>query len=732
VREAEMKAMFPRHGYGWSTTIGEVEHLKNPAYADMEAFFRRYYTPRNMAIVLSGDVDESVLPILEKELAGFQRPAGDLPPPGEPAKLTDRTQVDVIVPTNEGVILSWPMVQATHPDRLAIEVMDRLLLDGAAGILQNELLLPQRVATAGSSPTFLRDAGFFELYGDALAGQSLIELEQLLLYPVGKLQRGEFSDADVTAAILSADLEQQRTLESNAGRLQMMERAFLDGEDWHDVVSRLQRMRQVTKADIVRVARRYLTDDHLVIRKVKGTAITPKITKPGITAVKVDPTRRSPFAKEILDLPATPIEPAAIVAGRDYQRTTTPAGPLITVANPRNGLFSVRYDFDVGRTDDRLVCLALEVMRKGGAGERSAEQLANDLYQLGVSIATSCSRSETSLWVSGVDRNLEPAMALIRTWLARPVFDDATVKARVAVVKTERANALANPQVIAAAQQDYARYGQDTEFLVVPTNQQLDRVTAAQLKATLARFLHWKHRTAYFGPRAPAELAAAIALGDGKQATTPRRPLKLRAPNTALVTDQPTAQTHLWLTWPRAATTDAERAMGSVFTEYVRPLLFQQVREARGLAYSVFGGYGASPKLADDASMFAYVGTQGDKSHDALDAVLETLRAPIDDQRFALAKDALAEGCRVERVSPRDVAAAVYRWQDQGEAGDPRAARCARAAKIDREALDRWRTTALGRPVILSVTGDHRKLDDARLGKLAPVTAVPVAKLFGY
>src|SRR5262249_44520653 len=219
----------------------------------------------------------------------------------------------------------------------------------------------------------------------------------------------------------------------------------------------------------------------------------------------------------------------------------------------------------------------------------------------------------------------------------------------------------------------------DTEFLVVPTNKQLDAVTPAQLKTALAGFLHWKHRTAYYGPREPAAASGAALLGDGARATVLRKPLKYRAPNTALVTDQQTAQTHIWLTWPRAPASAADRAAGTVYREYISPILFQEVREARGLAYTVFGGYGTGGKKADDAAVFAYVGTQSDKAHDAVDAVLATLRQAVDDKRFALAKDALAESYRVDRIAPRAIAAAVYRWQDEGESADPRAARYARA-----------------------------------------------------
>src|SRR6185295_8607730 len=91
---------------------------------------------------------------------------------------------------------------------------------------------------------------------------------------------------------------------------------------------------------------------------------------------KVDPGRRTAFAQAILDMPVAPIEPVALEAGRDYARTTISTGPLITVGNPRNGLFAVHYDFDVGRADDRLLCLALDVLKVAGAGKRSAEQLA--------------------------------------------------------------------------------------------------------------------------------------------------------------------------------------------------------------------------------------------------------------------------------------------------------------------------------------------------------------------
>lgn len=732
VHEAYMRALFPDHGYGWSSVIGEVEHLKTPAYGDMVRFFERYYTPANMAIMLAGDVDESVLPLLEREFGRFKRPAGAAPEPGRTGPLARRTQLEVKVPANEGVVLGWPLVAATHPDRLALEVMDLLLLDGQSGILARDLLLSQKVADAGCNPTFLRDAGYYELYADALAGQSHAELEKLLLGLVDKLQRGDFTDKDLQTAILTYELNKQRQLESNQGRMREMLEAFVADEEWSVAITKIERMRKLTKADIMRVAKQYLSPNMLVLKKVKGVESPPKITKPAITPVKVEQGRRSGYAKSILGMQAAPIEPVALAEGKDYERGKLATGELVTVKNERNGLFSVTYDYDYGRLDDRFACLALDVLKSAGAGTRTPEETARALHELGLSIDTACSKDESSITVSGIDRNLEAGLALLREWLASPAFDDKLLAAKVAAALTQRTNSTNDPRAIAGAAQAYAQYGTDNDFLVVATNKQLQAVKPAQVKKILATYLKRKHRTAYFGPRAKDAAAGAIVLGDGSLAARAPHVQKYRAAGQVFVTDQDTAQTQVLFTWPRKPATEADRAAGRVFSEYMAPLLFQQVREARGLAYTVFGGFRNGAKKQDPSSLIAYVGTQGDKTHDAIDALLATMQQPFDDARLQLARATIEESHRVDRIPPRGIAGTVYRWADEGHQADPRAARTKAALALDRAAVEKWAKTNLAGKPSLSVVGNAKKLDQAKLGKLGKVTQVPVTKLFGY
>ena len=731
VYETLQRALFPRHGYGTSSGIGETEHLKNPAYQDMEAFFARYYTPQNMAILLAGDVDASVLPVLEQAFAGFRRPAGAAVEHGELTALAGRAEHTVLVPSVEGVVLAWQLVAATHPDRLALEVADLLLHDGTSGILSRELLLPQRVASAGSAPTFLREAGYYELSAAALEGQTHAQLEQLLLGLVGKLQRGEFTDAELGTAILHADLAFQRQLESNDGRMALLSDAFVNGEAWRDVVTRIERMRRVTRDDVMRVAKQYLGGNFLVVKRVKGAEAPPKITKPAITPVKLDPSRQSAFGRAILEMPVAPIEPVPVREGTDYRRGALRTGPLVTVPNPRNGLFAVRYDFDFGRRDDRLACLALELLRVSGAGGRTPEATARELHELGLVVDTTCGVDRSSLTLSGLDANLAKGVEIVRSYLLDASFDDKILKARVAATLTERANAVAAPQAVASAQLAFARYGADSDFLIVPTNAQLRAATPAQLRALLRRFMAQPHRTAYFGPRDHDAAAQAVVLGKGGPKRA-RRPIVFRKPGAVFVTHQPTAQTHIHLTWPHGVMNDLDRAVGTLFSEYAGMLLYQEVREARGLAYTVRGYYLTGQRERDASSLYAYAGTQADKTHDALDAILETLRQPIDAARLVTAKEALAQAHRVARIPARSLAASVYLWEDQGEKADPRGPRTALALTVTAPLLEQWLAKALRSKVLVSITGDRKRLDDARLAALAPVTEVPVSKLFGY
>ena len=76
ILEKFMDKLFSPHPYGTQTTLGKTEHLKNPNLNKMYEFFRTYYVPNNMALVLTGNFkSKEVIPLIKKEFGLLERGA---------------------------------------------------------------------------------------------------------------------------------------------------------------------------------------------------------------------------------------------------------------------------------------------------------------------------------------------------------------------------------------------------------------------------------------------------------------------------------------------------------------------------------------------------------------------------------------------------------------------------------------------------------------------------------
>jgi predicted Zn-dependent peptidase len=70
--EAVFAGLFKNHTYGTQTTIGTIDHLKNPSMKEIMKYFNANYVPNNMAICLSGDFDpDETIKLIEKNFGSM-------------------------------------------------------------------------------------------------------------------------------------------------------------------------------------------------------------------------------------------------------------------------------------------------------------------------------------------------------------------------------------------------------------------------------------------------------------------------------------------------------------------------------------------------------------------------------------------------------------------------------------------------------------------------------------
>lgn len=751
VFETMSAALFPAHPYGTQPTLGLIEHLKLPAYADMAAFFRSWYAPNNMAIVLAGDIDaRTALPVLEKYFGALApRPLPAIAP-AEIAPPAGRTVSELSAAGESAVYIGWLGPAATHADVPVLEVMDALLANQSTGLLDTQLVLSQKLPEAGSYFSLSREAGSLAVYGTARKGQSLDEVEALLLSVVQMLHSGAFTQADVDAVVLHEQMRQMRTLEGNGGRVRRMSEAFISGAEWSQAASRMQALERVRKDDIIAAAKRYLGTDFVVVRRTSGTFEPPKIPKPKITPIAIDPSRSSEFARQVEAMPASPIEADWLAEGEDYERRDLPQGLLIAVPNRMNELFSLDYRFELGSGTEPLICFALELMSQSGTrskpGARSAEELRRALYAMGTTIDTECGADELWLSISGVDRNLEASVTLLREWLRAAAPTEELRKKLVQNQLSQRRDETDEPGSAARALDQYAWRGKQSEYLRVPSNRALERAGLAALRRLLATLPDHRHDTFYFGPRAAQTVQSAvqaISLGTKQRslAVARRAPISYRAitgrGTRIFFMHKEVAQSLISIAIPQPPLAAADMPLSILYDEYVGggmgALIFQEIREARGLAYRAGGRHDPGERPGDQSAVIGILGTQSDKTIEALTTLLGLLRSlPVQPERLATAKGSIDAAYRSARINPRQIGATVYSWLERGIAADPRPAYQRAVAAIESAGFADFARRFGGGETIIAIMGDRSRIDMNALGALGEVVEVQTIQVFGY
>lgn len=106
--------------------------------------------------------------------------------------------------------------------------------------------------------------------------------------------------------------------------------AFVNGEDWSDVVSDIERLDKITKEDIVEVANRYFgTSNYVAVYKRRGNDDSVlKIAKPPITPIATNRDAASNFLREVQASAVTPVEPRFVDFKKDLTFAKTKKGGL--------------------------------------------------------------------------------------------------------------------------------------------------------------------------------------------------------------------------------------------------------------------------------------------------------------------------------------------------------------------------------------------------------------------
>ncbi len=751
--DALMALLFPTHPYGTQTTIGTQEHLKNPSITNIKDYFKKWYVPNNVAICMSGDFDpDDVIATIDKYF-GQWKPSDDVSQPVFPAQkpITEPKDTTVYGLEAENLWIGYRFERGNSLQADTLDIISDMLSNGTAGLIDLNINQQMKMLEAWAFAESLHDYSGFVLGGTPKEGQTLEEVRQLLLDEIEKLKRGEFSDDLLPSVINNAKLHYYTMLENNRARAHMFVNSFINEIPWEQQVGYLDRISGMTKEQIVSFAQRHFQNNYVTVFKRQGEdATAKKIDKPAITPIPTNRDLTSSFVKEIQNSKVKPIEPKFVnfkkdLTFGDIKLSDSKNLPYVYVRNKENGRFQLAFRYEFGDDADLRYQYAGSYLDYLGTDSLSAEQIKQQFYKLACSYSINTGSRYLSINLNGLSENMYEALRLLEHLLRNAKADKEAYEQFVALEAKSRADAKLDQQSNFYRLVNYGTYGPYNPSRNDLSIEQLMQTDPQELLDLLKGLSDYEHTMLYYGPlktkRMKKELKNWFS-SDAAWKTVPLGKHYILQPtpeNEILLAPYDAKNIYMRMIHNENRQWNPdEEALKALFNEYygggMNTIVFQELREARGLAYNAYAAY-ITPGYKDDPEyFFTHIITQNDKMMDCVNQFHIILNdMPKSEAAFQIAKEALTKRLASQRTTKFGL---INAWLSAKLLGidydiNERIYKALPDITLQ-DIADFEQKEMANKSFRYVILGNEKDLDMKALEKIGPVKRLSTEEIFGY
>jgi predicted Zn-dependent peptidase len=746
VSETLFANLFKNHNYGLQTTIGTVEDLKNPSLVEIRKYFKKYYVPNNMGVILSGDFNpDEIIAKIDKAFAYMQSKPIDKYTfkPEEP--ITAPIIKEVTGPDAESLTIGFRLPGNKDKDILLANLVGQVLTNGRAGLLDLNLVKKQKMLRASAFNYSLIDYGILYLSAAPTTGQSLEDAKALVLAEIENLKKGNFDDDLIPSIINNIKKNEIYETEKYGDRASTLMDAFTSELNWRDQVAYVNDLSKIKKEDIVAFANKYLGDNYVVVYKRKGENQNKvKIEKPQITPVETNADKQSDFLKQINAMPNIPSIPVFLDYNTDIEKSKIGKAEVLYVANKDNEIFRLRYRYKIGSLNDLKQSIASQYIQFLSTDKMTAEQISKAFYKIACNFSVSTSEEYTTVNIEGLQENFEKAIKLYEEVIANVKPDEAALKALKSRITKTRKDNKANKGAILNGLTSYAMYGTKNKFNNTLSDAEIEAMTPQELMDRIKNLNNYEQTIIYYGPTPLKTLVSTLSLVHKVPTSFAVPPVAKsfkqiqQTKNEVLFTDYDMVQAET--RWIRNTDKydETKSPLVTVFNNYfgggMGSVVFQTIRESKALAYSTYGYYINPQKSEDEYYMLGYVGSQADKFKDATVAMNELLTTlpelPIN---LDLAKVQVKKDIQTERITQDNI---IYNYLSSKQLGlndDPRKKVYSSVDTISMTDLKNFHSQKLsGKSYTYAIVASEKKVPMDEMKKLGEVKKISLEELFGY
>jgi len=743
---AMLGALFPHHPYGTQTVLGTQDHLKNPSITNIKNYFKTYYVPNNMAVCMAGDFDpDEVVKIIDKHFGSLK--------PSEIPKLKTTAEQPITAPIvkevtgleAENLLIAFRMPGASTKEAATLQLVSYLLTNGKAGLIDLNLVQKQKVLNGGSGSSQMADYSIFQLYGTPKEGQTLDEVRDLLLGQLEMLKKGEFEEWLLDAVINNFKLNQYFQAQEYQYAANILLNAFVNGIEWKDQVNRIDFQSKLTKKDIVDFCNKYFNNNYALIYKKKGTPDDNKIEKPTITPISANRNAESAYLAKLKTRETKPIEPVFLDYSKDMTISKAKKDiPVLYKQNTLNPLFSLLYIFEMGNNNDKALGTAFSYLNYLGTSSKTAEEIKSELYKIACSFNLYAMDDRIYVYISGLNDNFEKAMNLLEERMADAKADKAVYDNIVKDIIKSRSDAKLNQQMNFSRLSNYAIWGAKSPATNILSESELNSMNPEELVNRTKNLKNFEHTIMYYGPMSLQQVTDAInknhAVGETLKPVLPAIKFTEQETtgNKVLMAHYDAKQIYMAMVHKADKFNPAIEVDRTMYNSYfggsMNAIVFQEMREARGLAYSAGAGYQRPGKPERSYVLNTFIATQNDKMMEAINAFNEILNnMPESENSFNIAKESIITRIRTERILREDILWNYLNDKEFGYTTDQRKAIFEKVPGMTLKDVKAFQEKYIkNKPFTYCILGDAKELDLESLKKIGPITTLTQEEIFGY
>ena len=419
--------------------------------------------------------------------------------------------------------------------------------------------------------------------------------------------------------------------------------------------------------------------------------------------------------------------------------------PLIYKRNPNDGLFVLTFHYDFGTTADKRYDYAADYLDYIGTQNTTVSQLKQAFYNLACQYNVNVSANKLNVTLSGLSENMPRALRLLEQVLHQAKADKNSWLSYCDVVAKNRDDKKKNQRTNSFALLDYARYGAYNPTRNICTVEQLRAMNPQSMVQLITNLTRMPHSVLYYGPATEQQLISIVQREHKVGKTLLKLPVnksyRLQQTPQNEVLLAPFKAKNIYLRqyhnegnqW-NVSKTPTEMLFNQYFGSGMNSIVFQELRETRGLAYNAGARYAMPQMKNEDEYFLTQIISQNDKMSDCLRVFNDIVNnMPENEAAFDLAKQSLIKSIQSDRVTRYGVITRYLRMKQLGLSNDYMQQVYDALPQITlKDVVNFARQNIANKTYRYIVLGDEKELDMKELEKIAPVKRLTTEEIFGY